>query len=57
MAEVGGFEVKASGFEGREQGLNAPPKSVIGQSGFGVTVRRQNQEFAIGEKGQSRTVP
>lgn len=24
MAEVGGFEVKASGFEGREEGLNAP---------------------------------
>jgi hypothetical protein len=51
MAEVGGFEVKASGFEGRKQGLDAPGQAVIGQGGLGMMVGRENEEFAIGEAG------
>ncbi len=49
MTEVGGFEVEASGFEGGEEGLNAPAQAVIDEGGFGVLIRGQNQEFAIGE--------
>jgi hypothetical protein len=48
MTEVGGFEVEASGFEGGEEGLNAPAQTVIGQGGLGLVVGRENEEFAIG---------
>ena len=51
LAKVGVFEVEASGFERREQGLKAPPKWVIHEGSFGITIRRQNQAFAIGETG------
>ncbi len=50
MAEVGGFEVEASGFEGGEQGLNAPAQAVIGQGHLGMMIGGQNQEFGIDQR-------
>jgi hypothetical protein len=51
MAKVGGFKVEASGFEGGEEGLNAPASSVVGEGGLRGVVGGENQEFAIGQTG------